>query len=151
MNSGSGSSSGSSSRSNVKLSHEKLDVYNRSLDFIDFTENILKKISFNSFLYNQLERSSSSITLNIAEGSGKFTSKDKNRYYDIARGSAVESAACLDILFKKNKINLEEKEKGKMLLSEIVSMLIGLIKSTSNRIYEEPENYSIDQSSDQLV
>jgi four helix bundle protein len=153
MSSSSGSSSGSSLGSgssfgvNVKLSHEKLDVYNRSLDFIEFSENVLKKLNSESYLYSQLERSSSSITLNIAEGTGKFTPKDKNRYYDIARGSAVESAACLDILFKKNKITLEENQKGKMILTEIVSMLIGLIKSNSNRIYEDSDSYGFDYSS----
>lgn len=48
----SGSSSSSDSRGYAKLSHEKLDVYNRSLDFIEFTENILQKINLNSFLYD---------------------------------------------------------------------------------------------------
>jgi len=79
--------------------------------------------------------------LNIAEGTGKFTSKDKNRFYDIARGSAVESAACLDVLLKRNRITIEESVMGKELLYEIVSMLIGLIKSNSDRVYEENENY----------
>ena len=98
------------------------------------------KIKLN--VYDQIDRSSTSIPLNIAEGTGKFTSKDKNRYYDIARGSAVESAACLDVMLKRNKISIVENTKGKDLLFEIVSMLIGLIKSNSDRVYEEKEDYS---------
>jgi four helix bundle protein len=125
-----------------KFSHEKLIVYNRSLEFVEFAENLLSKFKDRLNVYDQIDRSSTSIPLNIAEGTGKFTSKDKNRYYDIARGSAVESAACLDVLLKRNRITIEENVKGKELLFEIVSMLIGLIKSNSDRVYEEKENYS---------
>lgn len=125
-----------------KFSHEKLIVYNRSLEFVEFIENLLSKFKDRLNIYDQIDRSSTSIPLNIAEGTGKFTVKDKNRYYDIARGSAVESAACLDVLLKRNRITIEENIKGKELLFEIVSMLIGLIKSNSDRIYEERENYS---------
>lgn len=124
-----------------KFSHEKLIVYNRSLEFIEFVETFLSRFKDKLNVYDQIDRSSTSIPLNIAEGTGKFTSKDKNRYYDIARGSAVESAACLDVMLKKNKISIEENAKGKDLLFEIVSMLIGLIKSNSDRVYEDSEDY----------
>lgn len=126
-----------------KFSHEKLIVYNRSLDFVEFVENVLSKFKYRLNVYDQIDRSSTSIPLNIAEGTGKFTSKDKNRFYDIARGSAVESAACLDVLLKRNKITIEENTKGKDLLFEIVSMLIGLIKSNSDRVYEDNEDYKV--------
>ncbi len=124
-----------------RFSHENLKVYNRSLEFVEFVEKILSKLKDNLNVYDQFDRSSTSIPLNIAEGTGKYTPKDKNRYYDIARGSAVESAACLDVLFKRNKIDLNENRNGKEILFEIVSMLIGLIKSNSNRIYEENQSY----------
>lgn len=125
-----------------KFSHEKLIVYNRSLEFVEFVENLLSKFKDRLNVYDQIDRSSTSIPLNIAEGTGKFTSKDKNRYYDIARGSAVESAACLDVLLRRNRLTIDENTFGKNLLFEIVSMLIGLIKSNSDRVYEEKENYN---------
>jgi len=140
--SSSGSRSGFDSGRKGSFSHEKLNVYNRSLDFIEFIEKILIKLGRDSFLYNQLERSSTSIALNIAEGTGKFTSKDKNKFYDIARGSAVESAACLDVLLKRNKITEDENITGKKILFEIVSMIIGLLKSNSERVYEDSEDYN---------
>jgi len=125
-----------------KFSHEKLIVYNRSLEFVEFVENLLSRFKDKLNVYDQLDRSSTSIPLNIAEGTGKFTIKDKNRYYDIGRGSAVESAACLDVLLRRNRITIEENTKGKEILFEIVSMLIGLIKSNSDRVYDEKEDYS---------
>lgn len=45
-------------------------------------------------------------------------------------------------MLKRNKISIEENAKGKDLLFEIVSMLIRLIKSNSDRVYEEKEDYS---------
>jgi four helix bundle protein len=124
------------------FSHEKLKVYQKSLDFIEFTNKVIpdeNKIS----AHFQLDKASTSIPLNIAEGTGKYTNKDKNHYYDIARGSAVESAACLDVLLKRNRISEELKEEGKNILFEIVSMLIGLIKSISDRVYEEGIDYKL--------
>lgn len=75
------------------LSHEKLLVYQRSLDFIDFVDKIFFREKEKINAHFQLDKASTSIPLNIAEGSGKFTSKDKNRFYDIARGSAAESGS----------------------------------------------------------
>ena len=98
------------------FSHEKLLVYNRSLEFVELADEILTKQKDKINVYDQLDRASTSIPLNIAEGTGKYTNKDKCRYYDIARGSAVESAACLDVLLKRNKITIEENIKGKEIL-----------------------------------
>lgn len=53
-------------------------VYQRSLDFIDFVEIFFSREKEKINAYYQLDKSSTSIPLNIAEGSGKFTSKDKN-------------------------------------------------------------------------
>ena len=81
---------------------------------------------------NQLDRASTSIPLNIAEGNGKHTSADRCRFFDTARGSALECAACLDVLVAKTIINGSVAVEGKKLLLEIVSMLIGLIRSNSS-------------------
>lgn len=47
---------------------------------------------------NQLHRASLSICLNLAEGSGKRTLKDRKRFYTIALGSLREVQALLDII-----------------------------------------------------
>lgn len=124
------------------FSHEKLKVYQKALDFIEFTNKVMLEGN-NLSAHYQLDKASTSIPLNIAEGTGKFTNKDKNHYYDIARGSAQESAACLDVLLKRKKISKELNEEGKSILFEIVSMLVGLIKSISDRVYEEGIKYGI--------
>src|SRR5690242_19337261 len=48
-------------------------------------------------LRDQLHRASLSVVLNIAEGAGRNARTDKRRFYEIAKGSAAESAAVLDV------------------------------------------------------
>ena len=89
---------------------------------------------------NQLDRASTSIPLNIAEGNGKFTSPDRCRFFDNARGSALESAACLDVMVAKRFVSAQEIQAGKVMLLKIVSMLFGLIRANSDvRVFEESE------------
>ncbi len=88
------------------------------------------------------DRASTSIPLNIAEGNEKFTSPDRCRFFDNARGSALESAACLDVLVAKRFFGTGEIEPGKAMLVRIVSMLFGLIRANSDtRVFEELGSY----------
>lgn len=136
----------SENRKDFYFDHEKLHVYQKALLFNEFTHKILSRIRFRTEIKDQLDRASISILLNIAEGNGKFSPKDRCRYFDISMGSTLESSACIDILYIKNFINDDEKKKGKEILNEIVAMLIGLIKSNSDRVYEESETYKINNS-----
>ena len=52
----------------------------------------------------QLDRASTSIPLNIAEGNGKYTALDRCKFFDTARGSALGCAACLDVLVAKKSL-----------------------------------------------
>ncbi|MGM0452962.1 MAG: four helix bundle protein [Thermodesulfobacteriota bacterium] len=117
---------------NNTFDHEKLKVYQTSIRFIAWLHKILKAVPKKQAVHDQLDRAATSIVLNIAEGNGKYSKKDRCRYFDIARGSALESAAALDILSAKDLIQKEEMKVGKEMLNEIVSMLAGLIKYHSD-------------------
>ena len=126
------------------LDHEKLEVYQASLEFITWTIPLLDRLPKNASVRNQLDRASTSVPLNIAEGNGKFTSPDRCRFFDNARGSALESAACLDVIIAKRFVCAGEIQAGKAMLVKIVSMLFGLIRSNSDvRVFEEPANYQV--------
>jgi four helix bundle protein len=114
--------------SSILFDHEKLFVYQRSLDFIEWVTPLLEELPRPLAARNQLDRASTSVSLNIAEGNGKFGPADRFKYFDIARGSAVECAACLDVIVKKQKCPPERAAEGKSILHEIVSMLMGLLK-----------------------
>jgi len=81
-----------------------------------------------------------SIPLNIAEGNGKQSLKDKNRFFEIARGSALECAAIHDVLRVCDAIDDDSNCRGKTDLKRIVSMLTRLIQRT-NGVSEERIEY----------
>ena len=56
-----------------------------------------KKVKLNGAMKNQFERASLSIVLNLSEGSGKPTRKDRARFYFIAYGSLRETRTLLDL------------------------------------------------------
>ena len=117
--------------------HEKLEVYREAIGFVAWLSGILDGVARVGDVRDQLDRASTSIPLNIAEGNGKFACKDRCRFFDIAHGSALECAAGLDVLVAKGKLTPEQIHPGKERLQRIVRMLIGLIKSNSTREYEK--------------
>ena len=125
--------------------HEKLHVYQASIEFLVWIRKILERIPKRYAVYGQLDRASTSVPLNIAEGNGKFTQRDRCRFFDIARGSTLECAAALDVLVAKAILLENEILPGKEILLKIVSMLVGLIKSnSSDRICESQSKYGCD-------
>ena len=69
---------------------------------------------------------------------------DRCRFFDNARGSALESAACLDVMVAKRFVSAAEIQTGKEMLVKIVSMLFGLIRANSDvRAFEEQASYRV--------
>src|SRR5688500_2215857 len=119
------------------FSHEKLEVYQKAIGFIAWLSPLLEETPRLGDVKDHLDRASTSIALNIAEGNGKYTEKDRCRFFDIAHGSALECAAGLDILVAKRKLTPDLIRPGKDTLQKIVRMLMGLIKKNSVREYEK--------------
>jgi four helix bundle protein len=120
----------------VYFHHEKLAVYQEAIALVAWLGPLLDGLAKAGEIKDQLDRASSSIPLNIAEGNGKYSAKDRCRSFDIANGSALECAAGLDVLVAKGKLTAAQIEPGKERLSRIVKMLIGLNKSLTEREYE---------------
>ena len=81
------------------LDHERVDVDRLSIDFIAFSYRIAKSLSgINRLACEQWLRAAQSIPLNITEGNGQQSLKNKNRFFKMARGSALECASIYDIL-----------------------------------------------------
>ena len=65
-------------------------------------------------LIDQMRRASTSIVLNISEGSSRKSKIERNRYYEIARGSIIEIDTCCEIITEENYLKIEElTELGK--------------------------------------
>ncbi len=109
--------------------HQKLNVYQVALEFNCWVGDLLGKIEAKAAAKDQLDRAATSIPLNIAEGNGKFSRRDRARFFDIARGSAVEAAASLDVLVSRKLCTQAHIVPAKEQLVQIVNMLIGLLKA----------------------
>ena len=119
--------------------HERLDVYQLELEFLAWVTALLKETraaaeGFHREVSDQLDRASLSALLNTAEGNGKRQGRQRAKFFDDARGSAVECAACLDALVAKQLANAQRVTVGKAMLLRIVEMLTKLVQ----RFEEEP-------------
>ena len=81
-------------------------------------------------LRDQLDRASISIVLNIAEGCGRRSPADKACFYSMARGSATECDAILDLLGARGLIDDRLRSRARALLVRIVQMLSRLVALT---------------------
>mgnify|MGYP003591875095 CR=1 FL=1 len=114
------------------IDYEKLEVYHLALQFVRETSKIRREVSKgNSDLIDQFKRASSSILLNIAEGAGKFKKPDMQRFYGIARGSAMECGALIDILLVLELLKEPEHQRAKQSLTRIIAILSALCRSTA--------------------
>lgn len=77
---------------------------------------------------SQIIRSTLSIVLNMAEGSGKTSDKELNRFFDIALGSTYETLACTDALCRNHLITNEDFLAIQTMLSDICDQLGGFRK-----------------------
>ena len=110
------------------LHFQKLDVYRCSIELLGLANQVRGRLPRgHANLADQLRRSAQSIPQNIAEGAGRMTRADKARHYTIARGSAMESAAHLDVMKVDELIESEQYARGIELLERIVAMLTKLI------------------------
>ena len=135
------------SRSEPLFDHEKLEVYQSAIAFCAWAGELIDRLP-RIAARDQLDRTSTSIPLNIAEGNAKFSAADRSRYFEIARGSAVECASCLDVLVARKATDAGFARPAKEQLAGIVRMLVGLRKRFSERaesIREEAAYYDHEQ------
>ncbi len=103
--------------------HERLDVYRLSVEYVAIAFESSRSLEgLHRHARDQWLRAAQSIPLNIAEGNGKRSLKDRARFLDIARGSALECAAIQDVLVVSGGLKLETSFELKSMLVRIVAM-----------------------------
>lgn len=116
----------------MDFGNENLEVWTRSVDFavkvIDLVESMdTPRKHFR--LLEQIEASSSSIAMNIAEGKGRHSKKEFAQYCYIARGSLYETMTILEIFRRKKWLSDDDFFALKQEGLQIASMIKGLINS----------------------
>ena len=108
----------------VMLYHERLDVYQLSIQFAAAAVAVSERIPRgHAPLADQLRRAAISIPLNIAEGVGKPSKAEQARFHAIARGSAMECGAILDVARVLGVEPTESLQQAKDTVVRIVAML----------------------------
>lgn len=105
----------------------KLAVYHVAVAFQAATTRLIPK--GHAVLRDQLERASLSAVLNLAEGAGRRSRRDKGRFYTIARGSAMESAALIDVLVARQITSAEAAKEATALVIRVIQMLSKLAQA----------------------
>ncbi len=110
------------------LDHRQLDAYRVGLEFVVHADRLAEALPRGrSGLADQLRRASMSICLNTAEGAGEFSSAEKARFYRLARRSATECGAALDMCRVLSLSEDAALSAGDQMLVRIVSMLTKMI------------------------
>jgi four helix bundle protein len=113
--------------------HEKLDVYQIALEFVGLVGEVLERFPPGRHsLADQLSRAATSVVLNIAEGAGEFSRAEKARFYRMAKRSATECAAALDVCRVWKKVESKDLDVGREMLLRVVAMLIRMIQSVES-------------------
>jgi four helix bundle protein len=122
------SASASAARGKGVFDHERLEVYGVAREFLEIATQLLHR-KMSRDMRDQFDRATVSILSNIAEGAGKTARPDKQRFYEIARGSAMEAAAHLDIMKIRRIITDDDYKQARTPLLRVAAMLSRLCAS----------------------
>jgi four helix bundle protein len=113
---------------------KKWQVYQDSQKLFSDISTVVTALprQYQNSLGDQISRSSLSIVLNIAEGSGKSSIKELNRFLDVALGSTYETLACIDTFLENRLITIEKQQNFEKRLESICSQIGGFKKKLRN-------------------
>ena len=122
----------------------QLRVYSNSKELVKYVYTLLQKFPVEEkfALCSQIRRAVTSVPINIAEGFGRFSSKEKTRFIEISFGSLTEISCELEISFELGYITKEEYEEAERQMIIISKQLSNLHKSVSQNFSKinDPQN-----------
>ncbi len=112
----------------------QLRVYQTALRMVKEVNRLARKIPRDHIdLVWQLRRAARSVLLNIAEGAGEFAPLEKARIYRIARRSAWETIAALDMALEEGFLVDQDVANVLELLDALIGMLTTMGKGAEGR------------------
>ena len=119
-----------------KFTFFDLRVYQEAKELVKSVYTLLDKFpKYETYaLGDQLRRAVTSVPSNIAEGSGRFSIKEKIHFIEIAYGSLTETLCQLDIAHDLNYITDEEFVNEKERINVIGKQLSGLRSSFQKQL-----------------
>ena len=117
----------------LQLGHTKLDAYTTARQFVKECYIAVTQFPADErfVLSQQIKRAALSVYLNIAEGSSRRSQIERNRYYEMARGSVIEVDAALDVAIDLNYCSPESLKNLGEAMVKCFKNLSGLINSNT--------------------
>ena len=111
--------------------YRRLDVYRDAKHLAINVNEVLKSFPKEEryALTSQLQRASTSVMFNIAEGFGRYSSKERIHFLDIANGSLMEVSSQIDLAEAYHYISTTQREEFDSQILSIVKQLVGLRKA----------------------
>lgn len=113
------------------FSHENLEVYQAALRIVGWVESGSPKRSCRTDVLAKLDKSSTAIILNIAEGNGRFSGADHVKFLRIAYKATIQSASLVDVAIAGRSFAGDHMQEGLEMLRQIAAMLTSLAKAVS--------------------
>lgn len=119
-----------------RFSFEGLDVYKAARTLVGDVYRLQHKFpKFETYaLGDQIRRSSSSVTSNIAEGSGRNSFKEKSHFIEIAYGSLMEAFSQLQIAQDLGYLTEDDIDGIRPQFISVAKMLSGLKNYFDNNL-----------------
>jgi four helix bundle protein len=113
---------------------DRLDAYRAAVEYVGLLWPLVRQLrGEDRNLADQLSRSAVSIPLNIGEGAGEFSTKDKARFYRYALRSTTETIAVIDVCHRIGLLTRSGHQEARELATRLVAMLTRLTVVTRQR------------------
>jgi four helix bundle protein len=124
-----------------QMAHERLRVYDKALSFVRVLAPEVELWPSRYSVRDQINRAMESTITNLVKAAWLQPSRQAVYLLECSLGSVLECAACIDIALIRNLLDNESASGRKLALLEVVRMEVGLRKSWSPSVREEPEHY----------
>ena len=92
--------------------NQRLNCYNLLVDVAKAMPGVISRMPRGEgYLIDQLKRALVSAILNLAEGNGRYSTKERNRFFDFSLGSISESMGAIETAYAFGYITFEFSQK----------------------------------------
>ena len=116
----------------LNLNHKKLKAWQLAItlykEILIIAPKLPREEQFN--LISQIKRAALSVSNNIAEGAARKSARERKRFYEIARSSAVEVDSCLEVILVACYLEQSEITVVENLVEQVFKLLSKMIDNT---------------------
>jgi four helix bundle protein len=110
-----------------------LDMYRVSLSAVAWIHDLVEEINLKARIRGRLDTSSTGTVLNIAEGHGRETVADQNRFMKTAQEHAYQTLVLLDVMAARKEVTPSRITEGKATQTRIIRMLHAWCESNNSK------------------